>query len=441
MIKSYSDAEAWLLSLSNLPRHSYSAPSKRHLNRERIRRFLRLLDHPEKYIPHYIHITGTSGKGSVAVFLASILTAAGHHTGLMTSPHHTTLRERWQINGTMMSKPEFFEIIKKIQPVLEQYHKKFPEDNLSFFDLVTAIGFYYFAQKQIGWAVVEVGVGGRDDVTNVMPKKDVAVITTIGRDHQDLLGETLTEVTTHKTGIITRGARVFTMVTDPTLLSIIQKEVTRVRAREVTMSPLGSLHINSITADGTNFTYDSERYQITAPGVHQARNAALAIDIAKALRIPERSIKNGLKKAKQSLRMEIISHTPLIIVDGAHNPDKMITTIETTLTLKQSEKKNNIHLLLGFAQNDETLPKMIRQLTKLQPASVTCTRNTVHGLWPVAAPATIAKYWRRYLPSKKIVSFVDPMDALAHAQKQATSKDILLITGSIFLSGEIKKLF
>ena len=156
---------------------------------KRLQFFLDLLGNPEKKIPHYIHVTGTSGKGSVCLMLDSILRADGRKVGVLTSPHASVLQERWAVDGKMVSEKNFTEIIEEIKQKLDEYIRKSQYDMISYYEVMTAIALYYFAKKKVEWAILEVGCGGRYDSTNVIPRKDVAVITNIGLDHTDILGE------------------------------------------------------------------------------------------------------------------------------------------------------------------------------------------------------------------------------------------------------------
>jgi len=155
--------------------------------------FLDILGNPEKDIPHYIHVAGTSGKGSVCSFLQSMLQAEGYKTGLFVSPHPTSITERWWINNKAMSEKRFIEIVEYMMEALTVYLKTSPYDPPSFFDMTTAMGLYFFAQEHVTHAVIETGCGGRFDATNVIPYKDLAVITNIGLDHTEILGKTKLE--------------------------------------------------------------------------------------------------------------------------------------------------------------------------------------------------------------------------------------------------------
>lgn len=435
----YEAAEQYLLSLANMPRREYMDDKRK--NEQYLKRlhfFLDLLDNPEKKIPHYIHVAGTSGKGSVCSFLASILAESGKKTGCMISPHPTILRERWQVNGRMMSEKKFISIIDRMKPIIDRYERTSPYDMLSFFDLATAIGFLYFAQQRVSWAVVEVGCGGRYDSTNVIPKKDVAVITTIGLDHTEILGNTKEKIAYEKAGIVRGKCRVFTMERNEKILRVIRKECTK------TASLLRSIprtaRVLAMDEDGMRVLYQGTSYHLNAIGAHQAHNASLCIDIARLLRIPDGAIARGLEKAPQPLRMEVISRKPLIILDGAHNADKIKSTVHAMRHILSSPRSRirRVRLVLGFSA-DKNIRAMLRRLASLQPASVACTRNTINPFRKVASPKDIKREMRTHLPNTDIHIFLHPGDAYTWSRERMKRGDALLVTGSIFLSGELRK--
>lgn len=434
----YSEAEQFLYSISNLPREEYMTDTKhKDVYLQRVRFFLNRIGNPEKHIPHIIHVGGTSGKGSLVNFLHAILHKNGTRVGSMISPHPTLLLERWRIGGRHMTKKEFTNIVARLTPALDTYAKKSPYGHLSFFDLTTVIGLVWFAEKKVTTAVIEVGCGGRYDSTNVVPKKDIAVVTTIGLDHTHLLGKTKTVIAKTKAGIITPGSSVFTMERSPKINRILAQAASKVSAPFFTLR--GNADIQSQTFDGTRFTYKGMLYDISCLGAHQAQNASLAIEIARSMHISERAIRAGLKYASQPVRMEIASARPeTIILDSAHNPDKIRSTVETLHTLLPKKKTRPIHLVVGFSENKQT-DDMIRRLSTLFPASVACTRNTTNHFRTVADPAGIAKRFKKALPKANIDVFLDPKNALLWAQKHAKTSGIILVTGSIFLAGELRR--
>lgn len=430
--------EQFLISLNNLPHRDFMKDRRRlpeYLARMQF--FLHLLGNPEKKIPHAIHVTGTSGKGSVSSFLASILKTAGQKTGLMLSPHPEYMRERWQINGRPMSERELYSIMRTVKPALDAYIRTSPHDRLSHFDVLTAIGFLYFAEQKADWMVIEVGCGGRFDSTNVLPKKNAAVITNVGLDHTELLGNTKEKIAYEKAGIISPDSRVYTMEKIPRVLAVIEKEC-RKQSATLTSAEEKSSDITQ-TADRTSFSYRTHRYHLRTIGRHQVANAILAIRIASDLGIPDRAIEQGLARAHQPLRMEIVSKNPCIILDGAHNADKMRTTVRTINEWQKREGNIRIHLILGFSGNKQW-KAMIRQLSTLKPAAIACTRNSVDPFRKVANPREFAEYAQTLLPKTNIAIFLDPRDALQWSRKRQKKNDILLATGSIFLSGELRSI-
>lgn len=437
----FHEAEQFLYSLSNLPRRQYMNDTKKcDVYLKRLQFFLDILGNPEQNIPHYIHIAGTSGKGSLASFMHAILVADGRRTGVYVSPHPTHIRERWKINNQHISKKDFAATTNELKQAFDVYLRTSPYDPLSFFEITTALTLLYFAKQKVEWLVLETGCGGRYDSTNIIPHKDLAIITNIGLDHTEILGPTKEIIAKEKAGIIKYGAPVITAERFSRIKKIIEQEARRGNS---------SFHVSNTKADiissnteGTDFIYKDSYMHMGIPGVHQVPNAVLAIDAATLLDIPQKAILSGIASTTQPLRMEIMSHSPTIILDGAHNPDKIKTTVLSTQTLladttRFDPKKTNIHLILSFS-NNKNLRHMIRQLLSLNPRSVACTRNTVNYFRKVAHPLEIANLCKKHASGTNIETFIDPIDALLWSQKQAKAGDIILSTGSIFTSGELR---
>jgi dihydrofolate synthase / folylpolyglutamate synthase len=413
----FQESYDWLISLSNFPRKEYMS-DPRHCSwyLKRLQFFLDILGNPEKKIPHYIHVTGTSGKGSVTTMMHSILHESGKSVGSTYSPHPTTILERWKVGNKHMTKKEFVELIEYIKPKLDKYIKTTPYDMLSFFELTEAIGFVYFAKKKVNWVVLEVACGGRYDSSNIIPKKDVAIITNIDLDHVGIIGNNKEEIAYEKSGIIKPGCAVFTQERNKKILEVINKECRK----------------NKTSLNQVN---NKINYELNVLGEHQQKNAALCSAVAKHLDIPENKIKAGLLKIRLPIRMEIVSKKPLIILDGAHNPDKIKSTVNTINELANLQTFKPVNLIIGFSENKDTT-SMIRQLSKLEPKSIACTRYTNNPFRKVTDPADTAKKFKKILPNSKIAIFLDPSDALNWSKKQ---KGLILATGSIFLSGELRE--
>lgn len=425
-------AETWLLSLERGTSNYFTdTPHRGQYFLDRTQRLLDLLERPDQKIPHLIHVSGTSGKGSVCNFLSSIFTAAGFKTGLTISPHLTSICERWQINGQPMSPQKFTRLATKLRTTINQFKKIYPGECPSYFEASTALAFLYFAEEKVSWAIIEVGLGGTYDATNAMRHKSAAVITEIGFDHMDTLGHTIARIAEQKAGIITT-APVFTSTTDP----VAQRVIARVSKKNKT----NVHHITQPTAvkislSKTTFKIKNDTYQLSVAGQHQVQNAALAITVARHFDLSTTVIKRGLRATTQPARFELMATKPTIILDGAHNPQKMASTVQTyQATIKPTSPT---HLVLGFLA-DKASPAMIKQLQTLQPQTIVCTAPTQVGFRKTLPPSELAQLCAKYCPQAQIMTFARPAAALAWATKQLKPRDTLLITGSLYLAGELR---
>lgn len=432
----YQEAYNFLLSLNNLPRLEYmSDPRKSGVYLKRVQLFLDILGNPEKKIPHYIHVTGTSGKGSVTAYLHSILQAAGKKVGSTYSPHPTYITERWKIENRYMTKKEFVELVELIKPKFDQYLEKTPYDMLSFSEITEVIGILFFVKNKAEWAVMEVACGGRYDATNIIPYKDAAIITNVGLDHVGIIGNNKKEIAYEKAGII-KKCPVFTMEKDKRIRAIFEREAKKTNGKIIDLhAEKYKVIINQFNQ--TEFVYKTRTFSLPLFGNHQIKNAILCIELARYLKIPDAAIYNGLKKAEQPLRLEVVNKKPLIILDGAHNPDKISSTVKALQGLKL---KSDLYLIVGFS-NDKNIKVLINHLAKLKPKMIFCTRNTVNPFRKVASPQKIQQLFRAQLPqNKNIVIRLDPIEAWEEALARIKPTDMVLVTGSIFLSGEIRGL-
>ncbi len=430
----YQQAYDYLNSLSNLRRKEYMTdPRHCSLYLKRLQFFLNILGNPEKKISHYIHVTGTSGKGSLCLMLQSILKEDKKNVGTLISPHPTHITERWQIGGKSMKKSDFTKIIETFKTKLDQYIQTSPYDMVSFHEITTAIGLYYFAQKKVDWAITEVGCGGRYDSTNIIPKKDIAIITNIGLDHTGIFGNSKKNIAYEKAGIIKSGCKIFTMEKNKKILSIIENECKKTKTHLIQVK--AKILQKNITLEGTSFTYKNESYKLKTIGKHQIQNATLAIEIAKEINIPTKSIKKGLSKVTLPIRMEVTSKSPITILDSAHNTDKIKSTVNTINSL--SLKPYTLHLIIGFSENKK-INTMLKELKKLNPKSIAITRNTINPFRKVLDPKELEQKCKKIFPKAEIQIFLDPIGALDWSKKKLKKHDILLITGSIFLSGELR---
>ncbi|MBM3308720.1 MAG: bifunctional folylpolyglutamate synthase/dihydrofolate synthase, partial [Candidatus Altiarchaeales archaeon] len=334
------------------------------LRLEHTERLLSLLGNPEKRLK-CIHVAGTNGKGSVCTFLDSILLEVGFNVGLYTSPHFYRLNERIKVNGKMISDKELARLTSVVKSAASKVSKEFGE--LTFFEVTTAMAFLYFSEKNVDFVVLEVGLGGRLDATNVVNPL-VSVITSVSMDHTELLGKTVEKIAFEKACIIKKDGLVVTGA-EGKALEVVEKTcreknaVLCVVGDEVSVKPLSS----SLGRQTFNLFFFGNSYKVSTRllGRHQMYNAAIAFSVIEMLKtfhkisIAKKSVKKGLLEARIPCRFELVQKNPLVFLDGAHNPDGI---------LKLAEALGEIHykklfLVFGCSYNKE-YKKMIPLIAK-----------------------------------------------------------------------------
>ncbi len=258
-----------------------------------------------------IHIAGTNGKGSVAAMISAALCANGYKTGLYISPFIIEFCERIQVNGEYIEKQELAFLTEQVKNTCLKLNI-----TLGQFEFITAIAFLYFANKGCDYVVLETGLGGRLDATNVITSPEICVITSISLDHTAVLGTTYSQIATEKSGIIKQGAPTITCVQHPLAAEVI-RETCKKKKSELTVCEMPQ-NIK-LGVGETRFTLNNKEYSVALSGGHQAENATLAIMALNKLGVQEKYIKEGLLSVTHPARMEIISKAPLVILDGAHN--------------------------------------------------------------------------------------------------------------------------
>ena len=294
-----------------------------------------------------MHITGTKGKGSTAIIISSVLEGLGMKTGLFTSPHLIYLGERMKVNGIMISQKMFVQLINMLKPYIDRITLKNPILMPTFFEIVTAIAFLYFERKKTDISVLEVGMGGRLDSTNII-LPEVSVITPVGYDHTDRLGHTLDRIAYEKAGIIKEGVPVISSIQEPDALAVISKTCKEKRSRLYLVGR--DVLINDIKVTKRNGIYGTEceiktwrkNYKnifLPLVGRHQVENCATAIGSLEVLsetgviKVDNELIINALAKIRCPARIEVISKNPLIVLDTAH-------TVASMKILRESIKEN-----------------------------------------------------------------------------------------------------
>ena len=295
---------------------------------DRVKVLLEKLGHPERKMK-FVHVAGTNGKGSTCACISSILTKAGYKTGLYISPYVICWNERVQIGGEYISDEEFARAVSVIGPVAEAM-----EDPPSQFELETALALWYFADQGCEFAVMEVGMGGEWDATNVIPAPEAAVLCAIALDHTAVLGSTVAEIASVKAGIIKPGCDVVSYGNEPEAEKVIE-EVCMSRGCRRFRPDFDRIFVHEQTLTGVTFDYGAF-HGLTLPlaGTYQPRNAALAIETALVLRtrgwhITDGDIRSGLAAVRWPGRFELLRRSPLFILDGSHNPQGMAATAES----------------------------------------------------------------------------------------------------------------
>ena len=284
----------------------------------RVRELLHRLGDPQDGL-QFVHIAGTNGKGSTAAMLASILRAAGYTTGLFTSPYLERFAERMQVNGVPVPDAEFAAVCEALQPCIAAM-----DDPPTEFELVTAAAMLWFRRRGCDVVVLEVGLGGRLDATNVIAAPACAVITNIGLDHTEILGDTLEQIAREKAGILKPGTRAVSYPQTPEVRAVLH-EICAQRGIPLTEADAAAIVPLTDGVDGQTFTYRGAEYTLPLLGAHQLRNAAVALETVTALRargwrIPDAAVRAGLAQVRWPARFELLRRAPWFVLDGGHNP-------------------------------------------------------------------------------------------------------------------------
>lgn len=306
-------------------------------NLEEYREFLKRFASPQNSAGRIIHIAGTNGKGSVAEILTSILIRAGYRTGTYTSPHILKVNERVRVDGKNISDRDFSRLEKEIYEEITKRGRSYR----TYFEALTTLAFIYFKERKTDFAVIETGLGGRLDSTNVV-ESGMQVITKIGYDHTEILGKTLSKIAFEKAGIIKENSDVFTFAQEEEA----EKEIRRIAKKR--HSRLHVLSAESVkTLSGNSFMFEGVKYSINQPGEYQKRNSALCALAAKSMGIPQKAISEGIRKFSIEGRLETLSKKPLIIADGSHNPQAIRETINEVRRMHPKKRITTVSIFMA----------------------------------------------------------------------------------------------
>ena len=399
-----------------------------------LRRMVELLDrlgNPHLTSPA-IHIGGTKGKGSTAAMIASALCAAGYRTGLYTSPHLHTFRERITVDGGMISGEEFSALTEKLQPEIGEVNRRHDYGEITTFEILTALAFAFFMERQVDFQVLEVGLGGRLDATNVvMPR--IAVITSISLDHAEVLGDSLAKIAGEKAGIIKPGALVIS-APQPKDVACVIEEVCRHNGvslitvgRDVTWRKVKS----DLSGQFFEVKGKAGSYKLIIPllGEHQLENAAVAVAALEALDIGAKDIARGLAQVQWPGRLEILRHEPLFLADGAHNADsanRLRETIEKYLHF------DRLILILG-ASSDKDIAGIVGELAPMSSLAIVTRSRHPRALEPASLLEELEKQGVKGELAESVSS------AAERAMEMAGPRDLICATGSLFVAAEARE--
>lgn len=430
----YQEAIAYLYSLTDYEKIRVERYTPATFDLARVERLLAAVGNPHKRFPA-LHIAGTKGKGSTAAMIEACLRAAGYRTGLYTSPHLHTFRERIQVNGHKIAREDVVALIEEIRPLIARI------PGVTTFEAITAIGFLHFARAGIDVGVIEVGLGGRLDATNVITP-EVSVITSLSLDHTQLLGNTLPQIAYEKAGIIKPEVPVVSAPQRAEAMSVLEK-VSRERGsvlievgRDWDYDP-GPADLNGQSFTVRRIEGDAAlagEYWIPLLGRHQLENGTAAIAALEVMRergfcIPVEAVREGMRTVKWPGRLEILSHEPLVVVDCAHNP----YSAQTLRRALEEWFPGRRWVLIFGASTDKDIPGMLRELLPLSEYIIVTRSEHPRAAAPIELADAVASVGGGAEVSVNI------RKALQRALAVREPDSGLLVTGSIFIVADARE--
>lgn len=438
-INSYAKALRFLASLNDFERLRIVRYNTQTFDLDRMRALLKKLGNPQDSF-RSVHVAGTKGKGSTCAMISSMLRASGYKTAFYSSPHLVDVRERMCINGDTISQADFVRLVRLIEPVVKRM-KPTP----TYFDVLTAIAFKWFAEQKVEIAVVETGLGGRLDSTNVL-KPEVTAITSISKDHMAQLGPTLGKIAEEKAGIFKAGVPAISVQQNPEVEAVLRRVAEKVGApydvtgvsiefsyRFESSRMLGPHNRVCLTTPNSKF----EHLAVPLLGEHQAINCGLALAVIDRLKsrgfpISDARAMEGLAKTTLAGRMEMLSQTPRVVVDGAHNAASVDAMMRA---IGQHIPYDSMVVIFGCC-GDKDVSGMLERITSGADKVIFTKVDSIRS----ADPNELAQ---RYTELYGKMAQVAPTlgHALGIAYRAVTKEDLICVTGSFYLVGEAKKLF
>ncbi len=393
------------------------------------------LGNPERKFK-VIHITGTNGKTSTTKITSSILNQMGLCVGMYTSPHLETVRERIVVNNRMISEKDFAECVSKIKPVAEEVNRKHKE-KLTYFEILTALAFMYFAEKNVDCAVVEVGMGGRWDATNIVIP-DVAVVLRVRLDHTDLLGKTMVDIAMEKSKIIKKGCKAITAESQKDVLGVIRERCRREKVElKVYKNDFSSIIKSKKNGDWLidvkGIYSDYKNLVLPLIGKHQVDNCAVAVATSELFygkALPVEKLKKALAKISCSGRLELINIDPFVILDGAHNPDGAMALSKA---LRDEFDYDRLILIMAVLY-DKDIENIFRELVPLASMAV-ITQNS-------NSRCASIEFLKEIMDGFSCDFVVEPKlsSAIKIGLDYADKNDLVCVTGSLYTVAEAREI-
>lgn len=400
------------------------------LGLQNIKSLMDKLGNPQDKIK-VIHVAGTNGKGSCTSFVNSVLFSQGYKVGMFTSPSIYNFEERIRINNNNIPEKDLIDLMKEVRKVAETL-ETFPAD----FELITAIAYLYFYREKCDYVIMEVGLGGRLDATNVVDKPYITVITSISLDHQQFLGNTLPEIASEKAGIIKENIPVVVYSQSEEIIKTIEK-VANSKNSEIIYNDLSSVKILESTIEGQIINYKNyKNLKISLIGEHQVNNSTLALEVLEKMKkmgteISDISIYEGFKNVIWPCRFELVSKNPYFILDGAHNIDGVDKFISSVNFYFKDKKKIAIFGVL----EDKDYMEMLEKIVPTFDLFLTVTPDSDRAMKSDKLKTIISS-----ITEKQVFSFSEYEEAIKKSFELAENDDLICAFGSLYFVGEVRKL-
>jgi len=434
MTVTYAEALRYLFSFTDYERQRFAAYEPAFYNLDRLRRLLDWLGRPQDRF-RAVQVAGSKGKGSTAAMLAAIIAAAGQRAGLYTSPHLHTYRERIRVNDRLIPEAGFARLVARMAPAVEAANAATPGNPLTTFEIATALAFLYYAEALVDVAVLEAGLGGTLDATNVVDPA-LSILTPVSLDHIAVLGNTLTAIAEKKAGIVKPGVPAVAAPQPAEALAVIQAACQERAAPLTLVGRDWTWTVRESTSAGLRFdvmgpgaTYADLHTSLV--GGFQAMNAATAVAAAAQLGIGEPAIREGLAGVRWPARLEILARQPWVVADGAHNGD---SARKLAAALTEVFRPRRVVLVLGLSQGHH-LDDILNALLPLVAHAVVTRARHPRAADPAAIQANLAARGHEAIAVEPVAQ------AMERALARAGPGDLVCATGSLFVAAEARAAF